>query len=82
MEIYFWIFIRLNVKYLVIRLFIYLSFLKSNAQAKIIYAKQNQIFSINMKTIQTEAKDGDVIDIQPKSLGTTELYPNVKKLFN
>lgn len=30
-----------------------------------------------MKTIQTEAKDGDVIDIQPKSLGTTELYPNV-----
>jgi hypothetical protein len=30
-----------------------------------------------MKTIQIEAKDGEVIDIQPKSLGTTELYPNV-----
>jgi len=34
-----------------------------------------------MKTIQTEAKDGDVIDIQPKSLGTTELYPNVLDYF-
>ncbi len=27
--------------------------------------------------IQTESKDGEVIDIQPKSLGTTELYPSV-----
>jgi hypothetical protein len=34
-----------------------------------------------MKTIQTEAKDGDVIDVQPKSLGTTELYPNVLDVF-
>lgn len=27
--------------------------------------------------IQTESKDGEIIDIQPKSLGTTELFPNV-----
>jgi hypothetical protein len=33
-----------------------------------------------MKMIQNESKDGEVIDIQPKSLGTTELYPNVNKL--
>jgi len=30
-----------------------------------------------MKMIQNESKDGETIDIQPKSLGTTELYPNV-----
>lgn len=35
-----------------------------------------------MKTIQNEAKDGDVIDIQPKNLGTTELYPNVIFIIN
>lgn len=33
-----------------------------------------------MKMIQTESKDGDVIDLQPKSLGTTELYPNVNSI--
>jgi hypothetical protein len=53
----------------------------SNSQGKIIYAKQNQIFSFNLKTIQSEAKDGDLIDIQPKNLGTTELFPNVKQYF-
>jgi hypothetical protein len=31
--------------------------------------------------MQNETKDGDVIEIQPKSLGTTELYPNVKLKF-
>lgn len=54
------------------------AFFFSNSQGKIIYAKQNQIFSFNLKTIQNETKDGDLIDIQAKNLGTTELFPNVK----
>ncbi len=27
--------------------------------------------------IQGESKDGEIIDMQPKSLGTTELFPVV-----
>ena len=30
-----------------------------------------------MKMVQIESKDGEVIDMQPKSLGTTELFPVV-----
>lgn len=34
-----------------------------------------------MKMIQNENKDGEVINIQPKSLGTTELFPTVIKIY-
>lgn len=33
-----------------------------------------------MKMIQNENKDGEVINIQPKSLGSTELFPTVIKI--
>jgi coatomer subunit beta' len=46
------------------------------SQAKIIYAKQNVINSVNLKVIG-DVKDGEIIDIPPKNLGTTELYPMV-----
>jgi coatomer subunit beta' len=47
----------------------------SPSQAKIIFAKQNAVFSINLKQIQNEVKDGEVIDIPAKSLGSTEHFP-------
>lgn len=48
----------------------------SASQSKIIYSSQNNIFSINLKQIQTETKDGEVIIIPPKQLGSSEVYPS------
>ena len=45
------------------------------AQAKIIYSKENSIFSINLKTLQFDNKDGDQITYQAKNIGSTELFP-------
>ena len=47
----------------------------SSSQSKIIYSQQNNIFSINLKQIQHECKDGETINIPPKQLGSSEVYP-------
>lgn len=44
-------------------------------QGKIIYAKQNTLFSINLKTLDAKVKDGEHVQYLPKSLGSTELFP-------
>ena len=45
-------------------------------QSKIIYAQQNNIFSLNLKQVSHETKDGEIINIPPKQLGSSELFPN------
>lgn len=47
----------------------------SLSQAKIVYSKQNTLYSINLKTLPAENKDGDNISYSPKQLGSTELFP-------
>ena len=47
----------------------------SSSQSKIIYSQQNNIFSINLKQITHECKDGEIINIPPKQLGSSEIYP-------
>ncbi|MCQ2819765.1 MAG: coatomer subunit beta' [archaeon] len=47
----------------------------SSAQSKIVYCQQNNVYSINLKQIQNEAKDGEIIYIPPKQIGNTEVYP-------
>ena len=46
------------------------------SQAKIIYAQQNNIYSLNLKQVQNQYKDGEIISIPPKQLGSTDVYPN------
>ena len=48
----------------------------SASQSKVIYCQQNNIFSINLKQIQGESKDGEIINIPPKQLGSSEVYPS------
>ena len=48
----------------------------SQSQSKIIYSQQNNVFSINLKQIQGETKDGEIINILPKQLGSSDLYPS------
>ncbi len=50
-------------------------YLISLPTAKIIYTKQNSIFSINLKTLPEEIKDGEIIKSAPKSLGNADLFP-------
>ena len=45
------------------------------ASSKIIYSKQSTIFSLNLKTLPDEIKDGQIINLPPKNLGTADLYP-------
>lgn len=45
------------------------------ASAKIIFAKQTTIFSLNLKTLPEEIKDGEIINITSKNLGTADLFP-------
>lgn len=45
------------------------------ASAKIIYAKQTTIFSLNLKTLPEEIKDGEIINLPSKNLGTADLFP-------
>ena len=48
----------------------------NHIQSKIIYAQQNNIFSLNLKQVNHETKDGEIINIPPKQLGSSELFPN------
>ena len=45
-------------------------------QSKIIYSMQNNLFSLNLKQLDHEAKDGEIITIPPKQLGSSEVFPN------
>jgi coatomer subunit beta' len=45
-------------------------------QSKIIYSMQNNLFSLNLKQIDHESKDGEIITIPPKQLGSSEVFPN------
>jgi len=45
-------------------------------QSKIIYGVQNNLFSLNLKQVTHETKDGEVITIPPKQLGSSEVFPN------
>ena len=45
--------------------------------AKIVFCKQNAIYSLNLKVLQGDLKDGETLDLQPKSIGNTDLYPTV-----
>ena len=47
----------------------------SSSQHKLVYASQNNIYAINLKQIQHEVKDGEIISIPPKQLGSSEIYP-------
>lgn len=51
----------------------------NQSQARVIYCKQNSLFSINLKTLSFEEKDGESINYSPKPLGTTELFPLMMK---
>ncbi len=48
----------------------------NHIQSKIIYSQQNNIFSINLKQVSHESKDGEIINIPPKQLGSSEVFPN------
>ena len=51
----------------------------SQSQSKIIYCQHNNIFSINLKQIQTNInnyKDGEIISIPPKQLGSSDMFPS------
>ena len=51
----------------------------SQSQSKIIYCQHNNIFSINLKQIQSNInnyKDGEIISIPPKQLGSSDMFPN------
>ena len=45
-------------------------------QSKIIYSQQNNLFSLNLKQVDHDTKDGEIITIPPKSLGASEVFPN------
>ena len=45
-------------------------------QSKIIYSVQNNLFSLNLKQVAHETKDGEIITIPPKQLGASEVFPN------
>ena len=45
-------------------------------QSKIIYSVQNNLFSLNLKQVAHETKDGEIITIPPKQLGSSEVFPN------
>ena len=45
-------------------------------QSKIIYSMQNNLFSLNLKQVDHETKDGEIITIPPKQLGSSEVFPN------
>ena len=45
-------------------------------QSKIIYSVQNNLFSLNLKQVDHETKDGEIITIPPKQLGSSEVFPN------
>ena len=47
--------------------------------SKIIFCKQNAVYSFNLKVIQGDLKDGEPLDIQPKGMGNTDLFPTVNK---
>ena len=47
----------------------------NHIQSKIIYCQQNNIYSINLKQVTHETKDGEIISIPPKNLGSSEVYP-------
>ena len=46
------------------------------SQGKIIYSQQNNIYSLNLRQVTGEVKDGDIITVLPKHLGTAEVFPN------
>lgn len=48
----------------------------SQNQSRIIYAQQNSVYSINLKQIQHQTKDGEIIIIPPKQLGSSDIFPN------
>ena len=48
----------------------------NHSQSKIIYAMQNNLFSLNLKQVAHETKDGEIITIPPKQLGSSEVFPN------
>lgn len=48
----------------------------NHLQSKIIYSQQNNIFSLNLKQVNHESKEGDLITIPAKQLGTSEVFPN------
>ena len=48
----------------------------NHSQSKIIYAMQNNLFSLNLKQVAHETKDGELITIPPKQLGSSEVFPN------
>ena len=45
-------------------------------QSKIIYSQQNNLYSLNLKQVDHDTKDGEIITIPPKSLGASEVFPN------
>ena len=45
-------------------------------QSKIIYSMQNNLFSLNLKQVDHDTKDGEIITIPPKQLGSSEVFPN------
>ena len=48
----------------------------NHSQSKIIYAVQNNLYSLNLKQVTHETKDGEIITIPPKHLGSSEVFPN------
>ena len=45
-------------------------------QSKIIYSMQNNLFSLNLKQVEHDTKDGEIITVPPKQLGSSEVFPN------
>jgi coatomer subunit beta' len=48
----------------------------NHSQSKIIYSMQNNLFSLNLKQVDHDTKDGEIITIPPKQLGSSEVFPN------
>ena len=48
----------------------------NHSQSKIIYSVQNNLFSLNLKQAAHETKDGEIITVPPKQLGSSEVFPN------
>ena len=48
----------------------------NHSQSKIIYSQQNNLFSLNLKQVDHDTKDGEIITIPPKQLGASEVFPN------
>lgn len=49
----------------------------SISNGKIIWTKSMEVFSANLKAVEYDSlKDGEKVTLDPKELGTTEIYPN------